>query len=215
MPSDSKQTPELPPIDPDGWPIGTSNYDYRGLTHWHVSVYAQEVAHQAAQVIRGYRLLNEARARDDPLEAFFYVQAILTAAAIISQILWSSPGARRKARDRAATLRAAFGVSDESPLRPRSLRGHFAHFDERLDDWVKERPGHYTDLNMTDSRVINPRGALRHLDPTTLKVTYHGDGIALPELERAVRDLAKSIRDGGWQLHRSAFELAGEVEEAG
>jgi hypothetical protein len=63
------------------------------------------------------------------------VQNILFRAAAVSRYLWP---ARKPYQNRGATLRSALCVRDDSPLRNRDLRDAAEHFDERLDNYLKE-----------------------------------------------------------------------------
>jgi hypothetical protein len=64
-------------------------------------------------------------------------------AAALSRYFWPSgvgpkqhASFKRLRQARAAKLRMAFGLTDESPLRDRSLRDALEHFDERLDVYL-------------------------------------------------------------------------------
>ena len=58
------------------------------------------------------------------------LQNIVLQAAALSRYFWP---ARKGHEARAYQLRAAFNVSEESPLKNRDLRNEIEHFDERLD----------------------------------------------------------------------------------
>jgi len=67
--------------------------------------------------------------------ALDHVQNILFRAAAISRYFWPS---RKNFNDRGTRLRAAFGISETSALRNRDLRDAAEHFDERLDNYLKD-----------------------------------------------------------------------------
>jgi hypothetical protein len=67
--------------------------------------------------------------------ALDHVQNIVFRAAAISRYFWPS---RRAYDSRGSHLRASFGIQDDSVLRNRSLRDAAEHFDERLDEYLKE-----------------------------------------------------------------------------
>jgi len=63
------------------------------------------------------------------------LQNVVNQGAAISRYFWPSDSKYKK---RGNALRTAFGVSEESPLRQRKLRNMVEHFDEYLDDFLKE-----------------------------------------------------------------------------
>lgn len=98
------------------------------------------------------------------------------------------------ARMSRADLRESLNVDDDSPVRPRTIRNHFEHFDEWIS--VAAKSGFFIDSNIgAKERLIVIDGApapdqlyLRHYDPDTDTVTFWDDAIALgpvvAELER-------------------------------
>lgn len=71
----------------------------------------------------------------DCSDALDQVQNILFRAAAISRYFWPS---RKHFNDRGTRLRAAFDISETSALRNRDLRDAAEHFDERLDNYLKD-----------------------------------------------------------------------------
>lgn len=67
--------------------------------------------------------------------ALDHVQNIVFRAAAISRYFWPS---RRAYDSRGTRLRATFGIKDDSLLRNRNLRDAAEHFDERLDEYLKD-----------------------------------------------------------------------------
>lgn len=66
--------------------------------------------------------------------ALDHVQNVVFRAAAISRYFWPS---RKTYELRGERLRTAFNIKDDSPLRNRDLRDAAEHFDERLDDYLK------------------------------------------------------------------------------
>ena len=56
-------------------------------------------------------------------------------AASLSKLLWP-PSTKGKYERRGKKLRAALGITEESPLKSRLVRNAMEHFDERLDDYL-------------------------------------------------------------------------------
>lgn len=66
--------------------------------------------------------------------ALDHLQNIVFRGAAISRYFWPS---RKHYEGRGKRLRAAFAIREDSPLRNRELRDAAEHFDERLDDYLK------------------------------------------------------------------------------
>jgi hypothetical protein len=64
------------------------------------------------------------------------VQEGLAHAASLSGYFWPMKTGGERATARGERLRKAFNLTDESPLRSRSLGNAFEHFDERLDRFL-------------------------------------------------------------------------------
>lgn len=71
----------------------------------------------------------------DSSVALDHVQNIVFRAAAVSRYFWPS---RKHYNNRGARLRTAFEVNEDSVLRNRELRDAAEHFDERLDNYLKE-----------------------------------------------------------------------------
>lgn len=69
-----------------------------------------------------------------PQPALNDVQNLVNQGAAISRFFW--PGKKRYAT-RGEELRKAFGISDDSPLKDRKLRNMVEHYDENLDEYLR------------------------------------------------------------------------------
>jgi hypothetical protein len=109
------------------------------------------------------------------------VQAFLSALGIVEAILWPSAAKSRgesvenvtRRVERGRSLRALFGVPEDSPLQTRNrgtddARGGLLHYDEMLDDWIRAHPGEeYTPIavgSVTQGTAERRETALRWLD---------------------------------------------------
>lgn len=97
-----------------------------------LQVFAAELETQCDFVVIGARQANEALSRNDVDDTWFAIQGVLSAAANASKLLW---GTRHQPKDRRKDLREFAEVDESSPLRSRTLRDHFEHFDERIAEW--------------------------------------------------------------------------------
>jgi hypothetical protein len=80
-------------------------------------------------------------------------------------------------------------VNDASPLRITTLRNHFEHFDERLDEWDATSPNHiFVDRNLGLSLPNMPTiNLFRNYDPATGTLHFWGDEFTVPALVDEVR----------------------------
>jgi hypothetical protein len=140
-------------------------------------------------------------ALDGHIQIWYQVQALLTAAANISKALWGQGGKLHVERQ---PLRDSLSVTDNSPLRPTSMRNNFDHFDDRLDDWWRTSTKHfYLDLSVGDVaaaiRGVPENELFRSYDVGTGDLGFWGQRYNLPliidEIKRiahlALREAAK------------------------
>jgi hypothetical protein len=95
--------------------------------------------------------------------------------------------------ERGPELRARLEVEEGSPLKPRTFRNHFEHFDSRLEQWaVSSEHRVFIDVNVGPMGVINgaePGDYLRNFDPTNFAVTFRGDSYHLLPIVEAIEQL--------------------------
>lgn len=104
---------------------------------------------------------------------WFSLNAFLNAVANVSKLLWPAPK-RRTAKEfpnRGEELRGSLGVAEDSPLQYRTVRNHFEHIDERIEEWWLKSERH----NIA-SRMIGPLGkAIQGLDQNELFEQFDAD----------------------------------------
>ncbi len=66
------------------------------------------------------------------------LQNIVQQAAALSRYFWPMTKGNSRYESRAQQLRMAYSVTDQSPLKDRGLRNQIEHFDEKLDDYLKD-----------------------------------------------------------------------------
>lgn len=147
---------------------------------------------------------NDARAGGNVAGMFAAVQGILSAAALVSKVLWPAPArwlaAERKAamETRGEHLRALVSVPDESPLRSRAVRNAFEHFDEHLDDWLEGPERYVVDrvvTNAPESAILidgSPPSFLRLIDEQRNVVSVLDNSVAIQDLMDALAALRVS-----------------------
>ncbi len=134
------------------------------------------------------------------MNRFWYsAQSLLVAVANISKLLWPAPSRRRAGENteafeefkkaqqaNAKSLRESLSIDDSSPLKNRKLRDHFEHLDERIAR-LPDSGFNYVDTNIgaPGDMQINNAIIMRHFNPYSCTIEYHGD---IPE-EAAIMQL--------------------------
>ena len=120
--------------------------DFGGIFPPHEAFYLQSIiyaADRSNEAFNSFAISVKSGAPDESIVAF--VQEGLTHAGSLSRFFWPSKARQGRKlgrtlgqlRDaRAEKLRAAFQLSDESPLKDRGIRDALEHFDERLDEYL-------------------------------------------------------------------------------
>jgi hypothetical protein len=92
-------------------------------------------------------------------------------------------------------LRTLLAVDGKSPLGTRTIRDHFEHYDERIDDWLSEpRSAVYVDQYI--GVFSGPLGSDAHrahraFDPSTGELRFRGESLNLVVLLAALRDIKR------------------------
>jgi len=169
-------------------------------------VYLEELAHQASHVILAADMVEhelQQVASQGADRVYFALHALVAAAANISRLLWpTAPRIRKPALDwrrRGAVLRALVRADESSVLRPRAVRDHIEHYDERLDDYVASGVRARTDRNVGPIGAYAEMGMAepqRHFDPDTWELSFGGDHLNV----RAARREAERLRDAATQV---------------
>lgn len=138
--------------------------------------------------------------------AFTAIQGLLSAAAMVSKMLWPNPPSvgtdgkpldeeqqalRQWATERGRVLRQPLGIKAMPILERRAVRNSLEHFDDRLDKWLMEGSRCVIDRNIgpRDSLVVVDGETPRHLrliDPTRGTVSVLADEIVINDLVNAL-----------------------------
>ncbi len=134
--------------------------------------------------------LRAANELEQPETVWASVQNLLNAVANISKACWGSGGKLAAERE---PLRSSLQLADSSPIRWTTVRNHWEHFDERLDEWWSGSPHHnFIDMNVMPRSAIHIQGMtdldwFRNLDPQSGELTFWGDTFDLPTIVNEVR----------------------------
>jgi hypothetical protein len=163
-----------------------------------IRIFAAEIELQCRFILMAMHELNRAGVAGNDQELWMALQTIVVSAANLSKMLWGSfsPGRIRARAERRAPLRAALGVSDESPLYDMNLRNDFEHFDERLDTWKDAPRGGniYIGRNIGSGNAIFVAGQpaephFHHFDPATARVSFWQHEVDINAIIQEVQSL--------------------------
>ena len=111
-----------------------------------LNVYIQEVSTQIDFAKRSYESYKESETRSDIPSIFLYIHHFLIHATNIDKLLDVNPGSFR---GKIISNKIDLSGIDLKPFR--RLRNHLEHFDERLDNWVKNYNGYaFFDMNLVE-----------------------------------------------------------------
>lgn len=136
------------------------------------------------------------------VQVWSLVRVMLSAASVISRILWpltrrEPKNAReRHAVERAAELRRRCGLDADSYLSNRDARDVFEHVEEKLVQWLVEHQGQAVQGLAIGSVAETPslrEQCFRLLDPLTKKVYAGAKECDLPKLFSALEDVDKHL----------------------
>jgi hypothetical protein len=154
--------------------------------------FPREIVLQCENALRAARMIDEALA-DRERDVFFALHVFLVFAGIVSKLLWQQDKKPSRAK-----LRAALGVTDDSPLKRRTLRNYFEHFDNELATW-----GADPDANMID-RCVGPKSFFelpvlanhyfRLYDDTTHTAVFYDRDYPLQPIVAAIVELLDRAR---------------------
>jgi hypothetical protein len=152
-----------------------------GARRFYVAEIARQASYALAAVQQALLLSRDPQRRS---EAWPAVQSFLTATAIISKLLWPARIERADTRSRwrrfrADRLRTELMASDTPALRDRQVRNAADHFDERIDDLIRDQrtPQSWTEL--ADAEFARQPAPFRTIDPDTGEVLAGHDRMAL------------------------------------
>jgi hypothetical protein len=102
---------------------------------------------------------------------WFAIDALLTAAANISKLLWGKNGAMAARRK---PLRDSLNVSDSSVLRDREIRNRFEHFDSDLETYLQGGPKAMGVRNVGSLQALQLAHAdmFQHYDPSSTEIAF-------------------------------------------
>ncbi len=117
--------------------------EWDGIYPVYEAFYINSIKYSVERALDAFWRYGEGLEKADSALAVSSIHEALTHAAGLSRFFWPSKlGGRNKhglaqlKTERAAKLRKAFKLEDNSPLKDRKLRDALEHFDERLDEYL-------------------------------------------------------------------------------
>lgn len=164
-------------------------------------IYLQQVKQECDFCLVAVTRMNEILKLEDKSQGDFFREALdlVHHAAAVSRIFWP-PGCRdkkKKARSqrRGQMLRDHLGLQSNHPIQNRTLRDHFEHFDERLDDWAENSRNKNIVTSLFGSRNaiggdgIDDSDIIHHYDPATKIYSFRGEPFDIQELVNGINDI--------------------------
>lgn len=166
-------------------------------------IYLEQVQEECNAAIGAIHALNAALQSNGQVDAFGPAQALVHHAAAVSRMFWPPGSKDKKARQRSQRrgefLRKAIGLSTPHSVEERTLRDHFEHFDERLDDWAERSKNR----NIV-KRFIGPRHAIggdaisdediiHHYDPAQHIYSFRGQKFDVQALATGLSDVSAKV----------------------
>jgi len=122
--------------------------------------------------------LREGLDTQDKKRVFYSAQAFLVAVANLSKLFWPE----EKHRFRGEELRRLLETKEDSPIKDRTFRNAYEHYDDRIETWAScSSRKDYDDMNISIAGPlvpgVEPSDSMRNLeislDRKTFKLTFH------------------------------------------
>ncbi|MBU1121178.1 MAG: hypothetical protein KKF54_00560 [Candidatus Omnitrophica bacterium] len=159
-------------------------------------VFVSEVVLQSKIAELAAKRLSAIKDNFDQIEVWSSIQSILVAAGNVSKILCPQ---EKKYAVRGKRLRELLKVEDNNILSDRSLRNHFEHYDDRIEDWFKNQSSAvYSDLAVDPFKSIwgnVPSNHHRAYDPLTQTLTFRGESFELAAVLKELKEIRSKCRD--------------------
>ena len=184
-------------------------------------IFLEQVKDDCERGLLAIHQLNDALRSDQKGDPFGPAQSFIHHAAAVSRIFWPPKNinkpASKRSKHRGETLMALLLIDNNHGLRSRTLRDHFEHFDERLDEWAERSKNR----NMI-KQLIGPRSAvagasiadgdiIHHYDPETKMYAFRGEKFDIQKLADALSDIYARATDQLKTIaaHRANQQLQG------
>lgn len=151
-----------------------------------------EIVMQSKIAERAFERLNNA---SDHLEFWSQIQSILISASNVSKILWP---VRKNHKSRGEHLRKLLGVANDHLISDRTIRNHFEHYDERIQEWFENTNSSvYRDLELNPFEPNSwsfPQSSNRKYNEVRKTLTFRNESINLSEVVTALLEIREKCK---------------------
>lgn len=165
------------------------------------SVYLRQIKEECEFCLAAVQQMNLIMEKQKDGDFFREALDLVHHSAAVSRMLWP-PGCRDKAKKRRSqrrgeALRGELDIKNEHAIRNRTLRDHFEHFDERLDDWAENSKNRDMIGKFFGPRDaihgIDDKDIIHHYDPATKKYVFRGEEFDIQELVDGINDIYAKV----------------------
>lgn len=179
-------------------------------------IYIRELLVQCQYAADAIQRMNEILGeRGNPSEFFREAGDFLQHSSAVSRLLWP-PGSmnrtnKKRAKKRGTHLRQALKIDDVHVLMTRTLRDHFEHIDERLDDWAETSQNKNIVDNMIGPRAaiggdaIKDQDIIRMFDPTSKMIVFRGERFDIQALVNGLTEVQSKATERLKQLEANRW----------
>lgn len=164
-------------------------------------IYLQQVKQECEFCLAAVARMNEILKLEDESKNDFFREALdlVHHGAAVSRMFWP-PRCRDKkktarAQQRGQVLRDQLKIPSNHSIQKRTLRDHFEHFDERLDDWAENSRNKnminqlFGSRNAVGGNGIGDSDIIHHYDPVTKIYAFRGEPFDVQELVDGISDI--------------------------
>ena len=180
------------------------------------SIYLEQAKQECEACFAAVKGINEAMASKRSEDLFAHAMAFVQRGAAVSRVFWP-PGsrdkhARQRAHRRGEALRQALAIPADHPVQDRTLRDHFEHFDERLDDWAERSKNRNIVRRLLGRRSaiggdgIQDGDIIDHFDPATKVYSFRGEKFDIQALATGLDGLYARINERLTELNGRRFQ---------
>lgn len=138
------------------------------------------------------RFADQLEKASERIEYWSAIQSILIAASNVSKILWPI---KKEHLARGKHLRKLLEVDEDHLLSDRTIRNHFEHYDERIQNWLENNQSSvYFDLEINPLELNPwsiPRFFHRSYNPPSKKLSFRNESIDLGEIITKLIEIRK------------------------
>jgi len=157
-------------------------------------IFQREIERQCKFAIIAIEQIKAGLANNNLDLVWYAIQSFLVAVGNISKIFWPP---NHIYDTRGEELRKSLDIKDDSPIKQRTFRNHFEHFDERLEKWATSSKRHnFVDSNIGPHNMVegvDPEDILRNFDPICWTLTFGGNKYELKPIIEAIYELYSKV----------------------